>query len=231
MKGFAGFPGGPVRMTPVPEPLFTELLPQIDHLGELKVTLHVLWRLARQDGPIRYLSLGELRSDADLLAGLGGSGEEALSDALERAVARGTLLAVRETEPDEAYYFLNSPRGRAAAEGLAAGTWHAADHPHTARTIDRPNVFSLYEQNIGMVTPMLADKLRQAERDYPENWIFDAFSLSIERNKRSWAYISYLLQDWAKNGKDQPPQTGRSLATGSFGSSHESDDEDIFILE
>ncbi|MBI2976543.1 MAG: primosomal replication protein N, partial [Chloroflexi bacterium] len=40
MKGFSGFPSSKVRSTPVPNPFFSELLPQIDHLGELKVTLY-----------------------------------------------------------------------------------------------------------------------------------------------------------------------------------------------
>ena len=54
MPRFAGFPSGKVRTTPIPAPFFTELLPQIDHLGELKVTLYALWFLDRQEGQIRF---------------------------------------------------------------------------------------------------------------------------------------------------------------------------------
>ena len=223
MKGFAGFPGGPVRMTPVPEPFFSGLLPQIDHLGELKITLYVLWRFARQDGPQRYLSLSELREDADLLAGLGGigeSGEKALDDALERAVARGTLLTVRETGTGEAYYFLNSPRGKAAAEGLADGTWRAGDHPHIARTLERPNVFSLYEQNIGMLTPMMAEILRDAEKTYPAGWIEEAVRIAVEHNARSWKYVAAVLERWKKEGrgarKSSPEDERRRYIEGEY---------------
>ena len=35
MKGFAGFPPGRLRTTPVPNLFFADLLPAIDHLGEL----------------------------------------------------------------------------------------------------------------------------------------------------------------------------------------------------
>ena len=45
---FAGFPDGRLRFTPVPDVFFSELLPLIDDLAELKVTLHCLWRLHRQ---------------------------------------------------------------------------------------------------------------------------------------------------------------------------------------
>ena len=58
MKRFAGFPDGPLRMTPVPEPFFTELLTRIDDLGELKVSMYALWRLSQQEGSIRsYLTV------------------------------------------------------------------------------------------------------------------------------------------------------------------------------
>ena len=61
MKGFAGFPEGPVRMTPMPATFFTDLLPIIDHLGELKLTLYMLWRFSQQEGAHRFLALSELR--------------------------------------------------------------------------------------------------------------------------------------------------------------------------
>ncbi len=204
MKGFAGFPEGPVRMTPVPEPFFSELLPQIDHLGELKVTLYALWRLSQQDGPFRYLSLAEIRKDADLLAALektGQTGEQALTDALERAAARGTLVAVRLEESGDTFYFLNSPRGKAAAEGLESGKWKPEGVPRGARRVERPNVYSMYEQNIGMLTPMLAEILRDAEKEYPAGWIEEAMRIAVEHNARSWKYVAAVLERWKKEGK------------------------------
>jgi DNA replication protein len=206
MKGFAGFPEGPVRMTPVPETFFAELLTPIDHLGELKVTLYALWRLSQQDGPIRFLPLSELTADGELLSALGASGkpgEQALRDALERAVARGTLVAVRAEESGEVCYFLNSPRGKAAAEGLAAGRWKPEGVPHAARRVERPNIFSMYEQNIGMLTPMIAEILRDAEKEYPAGWIEEAMRIAVEHNARSWKYIAAVLERWKKEGRGE----------------------------
>ena len=168
MKGFAGFPEGPVRMTPLPATFFTDLLPGIDHLGEMKLTLYALWRFSQQEGPRRFLALKDIREDAALLTALkesGRSGEQALSDALERTVARGTLIAVRCPDGREAWHFLNSPRGKAAAEGMARGGWKADDAPSFPRQVERPNIFTLYEQNIGMRTPMMAEILRDAEKE------------------------------------------------------------------
>ncbi|MBN1439240.1 MAG: DnaD domain protein [Anaerolineales bacterium] len=213
MKGFAGFPEGPVRMTPIPAPFFTDLLAMIDHLGELKITLLAMWMLSRQDGPHRFLFLPDLRGDADLLAALespGLPGPQALEDALERAVIRGTLIAVRTADPGEVYYFLNSPRGKAAADGLAGGKW-TPDRAHSdAPWVERPNVFTLYEQNIGMLTPMAAEILRDAEKEYPAAWIEEAMRIAVERNARSWKYIAAVLERWKTEGRGR----GKPYAEG-----------------
>ena len=49
-RGFAGFPAGKAASTPLPNLFFSDLLPAIDHLGELKVTLYAFWALGRQRG-------------------------------------------------------------------------------------------------------------------------------------------------------------------------------------
>jgi DNA replication protein len=206
MKGFAGFPEGPVRMTPVPATFFTDLLPGIDHLGELKLTLYALWRFSQQEGTHRFLALRDLLEDSNLASALreaDRSGEQALTDALERAVARGTLIAVRSAGGNDAWYFLNSPRGKAAAEGLARGEWKPDDAPSHPRQVERPNIFTLYEQNVGMLTPMMAEILRDAEKEYPVGWIEEAVRIAVERNVRSWKYIAAVLERWKKEGRGE----------------------------
>jgi len=214
MKGFAGFPEGPVRMTPLPAPFFSQLLPQIDHLGELKITLYAFWFFSRQEGSFRYLVLGEMKKDARLLAALentGKNGEQALSEALERAVARGTLVAVHTAE-EETYFFLNSPLGRAAAAGLERGEWKPGEVPEGDLWVERPNLFTLYEQNIGALTPMVSEILRDAEKEYPAGWIEEAVRIAVEHNARSWKYIAAILERWKKEGKGgrkKPPEEDR----------------------
>ncbi|MCH8095186.1 MAG: primosomal replication protein N, partial [Chloroflexi bacterium] len=50
MSTFNGFPAGTTRLTAIPNPFFSELLPSIDHLAELKVTLYAFWYLSRAEG-------------------------------------------------------------------------------------------------------------------------------------------------------------------------------------
>ena len=198
MKTFSGFPPGKVRRVGIPEPVFTQLAPIIDDLAELKVTLHVLWRLGQQQGKVRYLRQSELAADSVLLAGLGDAPVGALSAALERAVERGTLLVVTDTtgEAAESLYFANSPKGRAAVEAIARGEW-----PGELEPAGRPNIFSLYEQNVGMLTPLLVDELRDAEQAYPSDWVEAAFREAVSMNKRSWKYIRAILERWRSEGR------------------------------
>ncbi|MBA2453008.1 MAG: DnaD domain protein [Chloroflexia bacterium] len=74
--------------------------------------------------------------------------------------------------------------------------------PEPARlTLERPDVFGLYEQNIGMVTPILADRLTEALQSYPEEWIQDAIAESVAYNRRSWRYIQRILENWSTEGR------------------------------
>ncbi len=63
MKGFSGFPAGKTRTTPVPNLFFSELLPQIDDLDELKLTLYCFWRLALKEGQFRHVRRSEQQQD------------------------------------------------------------------------------------------------------------------------------------------------------------------------
>ena len=195
MKTFSGFPAGKVRSVSTPEPVFTELIPIIDDLAELKLSLHVIWRLGQQQAKVRYLRHADLASDQVLLSSLGDSPIEALEAALARALERGTLL--KASDADDDIYFANSPKGRAAVKAISRGEW-----PDDVELAARPNVFTLYEQNIGMLTPLIAEELREAEQVYPAEWIDEAFREAVSLNKRSWKYIRAILERWRAEGKE-----------------------------
>jgi len=210
MEGFSGFPAGKVRFTSIPNLFFSELLPLIDDLAELKVTLHILWLVGRKKGDLRYASRRELSGDGVLLRGLKAQNQnpaEALNQGLERAVARGTLLrvAVKKGEEEDEWYFLNTDKGRRAVERFRRGevapeVIPLVDEIHLAA--ERPNIFVLYEQNIGLLTPLIAEELRDAEKTYPADWIEEAFRIAVEHNARRWRYVRSILERWAAEGKD-----------------------------
>ena len=203
----AAFPRN-VRYTPVPNPLFGPVLEQIDDLSELKCTLRVIWLLHQKKGHPRYVSLSELMADRVLAKALAGGGEEvasAVQSSLDRAVARGTLTSSTPAKngSDERLYALNregEDLGSAARDGrLSEDT--AAGQP-VERVEERPNIFSLYEDNVGLLSPMIAEQLKEAEELYPESWIEDAFREAVENNKRSWRYIAAILENWDRQGRE-----------------------------
>ncbi len=208
MKGFSGFPSGKTRTTPVPNLFFTDLLPQIDHLGEMKVTLYCFWRLSLKEGSIRYVRRNEMLANPALMNGLSQfkhEAESALDESLERATSRGTLLHVEieSAGGKEDLYFMNTPKGRAAVEAMTRGEWRPTtdDETPVEVLVDRPNAFTLYEQNIGPLTPMIADELRDIEREYPAEWIEEAIREAVENNARSLRYIVRILETWKTQGK------------------------------
>lgn len=206
MKGFSGFPAGKTRTTPVPNLFFSELLPQIDDLDELKLTLYCFWSMALKEGSLRHVSRSELQKDEALLASFEKPGEATLRNALERACARGTLLHITVDGADghEDYFFLNTPKGRAAVDGIASGDWRPTNDAQAPISVmvERPNIFSLYEQNIGALTPLMADSLRDAERNFPAEWVKEAIRMAVENNARSWRYVLAILDRWEREGKD-----------------------------
>jgi len=210
MEKFSGFPAGRLSYTPLPDLFFSELLPAIDDLAELKVLLHCFWRIQKQRGALRYVTRKMLAADASLRRSLAGDEsifEEELDRALTQAVSRGTLLAITVSQDGapETCYFLNTEEGRRAVARIQRGetelTVVAAPEVH-APSETRPNIFVLYEQTIGLLQPIIADELRDAERTYPAEWIEEAFRIAAERNVRHWRYVQAILQRWATQGKE-----------------------------
>ncbi len=233
MPDFKGFPDGKTRLIQLPGSFFTELLPQFDNLDELKLILYFFWRLDQLEGAFRYLRCADIFADAGFIAGMGATPEAAqaaIEAALEQAVARGALLHARlDFEAGtQSVYFLNSPKGRAAIRAIQNGSWRLAKGAQQPilEVIEPPNIFRLYEENIGPLAPMIADGLKEAEATYPLPWIEEAIRIAVEKNVRNLRYITAILERWRREGKhgekdkskDRPdsPETGRAYVEGKY---------------
>jgi DNA replication protein len=155
-------------------------MPKIQDLAELKVVLYVTYLVTREPDQPRFVTYQELKSGICRLSAE--LGEETLRHALDSAVEHGALI--RSTSningmPENIY-------------SLAVGS---QPPPPT-------NIFALYEQNIALITPMIAEELKEAEKLYPPQWVEDAFKEAVTLNKRSWKYIARILERWASEGKD-----------------------------
>ena len=190
MKTFKGFTDSE-SFTQLPDTFFHQLLSQIDDAAELKVILYLLWRVQHTDGPFRALREPDFAEKE-----LGLSADDVRSG-LEKAVKHGVIL--KADHKAEVVYFLNSPRGRAAANAFLHGELKTAGP--TPAPFERPNIFRLYEENIGPLTPLIADALKDAEETYSPEWIADAIELAVKHNKRSWKYCEAILKRWKEEGR------------------------------
>ena len=217
---FSGFPRR-TRFTPVPNPMFGPLLEQIDDLSELRCTLRVIWLLHQKKGFPRYLTSSDLRSDPTLARVMGGSPSErkaSLNHALARAVGRGTLImgTVQDGEGKETVFALNTDADRRSlaeiqteVESGEIDIGNGSDEECVSGA-DRPNVYALYEENIGILTPIIAEELRKSEEDYPLEWIEEAIREAVKSNARSWRYVSHILERWEIEGRTDGRPEGYS---------------------
>lgn len=207
MLGFTGFPDGKLHAVSVPALFFSDLLPQIDHLVELQITLYCFWALNAQEGKYRYLRWQEVHQDELVLAmvrPMVGDPVSLIQDGFERAVARGTLLhlSLKLGSVDENFYFLNTEKGREAVDAIQRGNWLPGDALRPISLITtRPNVYVLYEQNIGALTPLIAQQLGDLERDYSQIWLEEAIKLATNQNIRNLNYIIGVLKRWRRDGR------------------------------
>lgn len=215
MSDFAGFPHGKFLRLPVPPGFFAALLPLIDDLAELKLTLFCLHALAQREGSVPYLRYKHFVGDEALMHSL--TNEDSLHAALRKTCDRGTLLCVDVVleSGEETLYFVNTPKGRSAVEQIQRGLWK----PHARETDievlpERPNVYVLYEQNIGMLTAHIAEELRDAETEFPLRWLEDAIKLAVESNKRNWRYVRGILTRWKNEGRNDETPARLNLEDG-----------------
>ena len=162
----------------LPESFFTRAVPETQDLAELKIILYASYLVARKQERHYSVTYKELLSYEPIAT----MGEETIRRALSSAAERGALL-----------------HSTSNVDGVLTDVYSL---PAESRQPWAVNIFALYEQNIGIITPMIAEELKDAEKTYPSDWIEDAFKEAVALNKRSWRYMARILERWASEGKD-----------------------------
>lgn len=66
-----------------------------------------------------------------------------------------------------------------------------------------------YENEIGLLSPMVRDMIADDSETYPADWIIQAIQIAVKRQKRNWGYIEGILKQWRSIGgpqNDKPPE-------------------------
>jgi DnaD/phage-associated family protein len=80
----------------------------------------------------------------------------------------------------------------------------------TTTTTERPEfekdygeLCKVYEQEIGSLSPLVADKIKDTLRGTPVAWCVKAVEEAGLQNKRRWAYVEGILKNWQSIGGPQ----------------------------
>jgi DNA replication protein len=203
---FSGFQENKKHFTGIPDQFFGELLPAIKDINELKLVFYLLWSAYTQGDYGVSFTLKDILLDERFLLGLEVLDKDIsiiLAQLLEKLVKDNILVKVNNEQTEESGFYINSPRGRAAADLARSGSlFQSQGQPKATLDIIKPNIFKLYEENIGPLTPLIADSLRDAEDTYPEEWIEEAIQIAVANNVRRWNYIDRILSRWQEEGRD-----------------------------
>ncbi len=210
MKPFQGFPKV-MDFTPIPNLFLNRLMPHINNITELKTILYIFMSIYKKKGYPRFVTFNELLSNVSLIQSLkknDETSEDMLLHALKLATKRGVILhlSVSSKNRTDDIYFLNTQSDKQAIERITNADLNLIDlepNNKSATQVQKlPDIFTLYEENIGILTPIIADELKEAEKLYPFEWICDAIKKAVVQNKRKWNYISAILENWSIEGKN-----------------------------
>lgn len=69
---------------------------------------------------------------------------------------------------------------------------------------------------------MIADMLKDTEKDFPLSWIIEAMRIAVAKNVRNWRFVQGILDRWQREGKgnavDQRPheRDGKRYISGEY---------------
>jgi len=191
----------------------------MENPAEIKVVMQLFFLLSRRRGYPKFVTFNELSNDPVLVKGLQSQSaplDELLKQSLDSAVQHGILVHVpisTNNVPDEAY-FINNQNDKETMSKILNGTLKIPEvkirEMEALASMEPLDIYNLYEQNIGMLTPILAEELQEAEQRYPPDWIQDAFKEAIRANVRNWRYINGILKRWEREGKKDGRYVGDS---------------------
>ncbi len=191
---------------PFSEHFLDQVLPRLNDADLIKVMFFIQYRCERQEGENHYLFLRQIMNSSTLQHWMGGNDiEERIKQSLRDAINSSLLLPGKHSSfPNKTLIFINDEIGKASLQRLEQGLWQPTptDHALEPQSPPQKNIYQLYEENIGPLTPLLSEDLTAAQEEFPAHWIEEAFHIAVQNNARSWRYIDAVLKSWQKEGKN-----------------------------
>ncbi len=182
----------------------TEVISKINDALQIKILLFSIW-LAEQSGDTANpLCLADFYTYPEFTQQLGSTAPEIRENLLKGLYANldaGFLLSEKVAEIEKGFpFFLNSKRGEQALR--LQGSQSTFTQNGNADQFSPKGLMRLYEENIGPLTPLAAEMLKDAEQEFPEQWLQDAIQIAVANNVRKWKYVEAILKSWKEEGRD-----------------------------
>lgn len=87
-----------------------------------------------------------------------------------------------------------------AAVSVSVSAYESAYESASECVKEISNTFQVYENEIGVLTAGISDRLKEAEEEYSPPWVVDALHEAATHNKRSWSYAMGILKRWKVDG-------------------------------
>jgi DnaD/phage-associated family protein len=190
----------------IPESFISEHLSKINDPDLFKLLLYIFWRFDKEKSQVKYITIESIIKDLAFSEFFGKSSNEIkirILELLTKAIEQAILIICPNPEQAKIdLYFYNSIRNQEIIELIKSGDLRIENLQNISLASIKPNVFKIYEENIGPLTPMIAETLEDASNNFPINWINEAIQIAVENNVRRWKYIQAILDRWQEEGKD-----------------------------
>ena len=137
-----------------PIEILTKVLKKIENIETIKFLIFTLYRFQAENLKIQFFTKSQIESSnslSEILADI-----KKLDIILKELVDLGVFISIETNYKNkkEQLYLLNNARNRAAIRAIETGEWLPKSNVEEITFVDRPNIYQLYEDNIGALTPM-----------------------------------------------------------------------------
>ena len=206
-----GFPlSDDFAATRIPNAVLGRVLASIDDADEIKLIFRAIWLLEHQRGYPRYITRDDLRRDRVLSVAIADQSD--FDRILKSAIERGVFVEVSIN--NNICLMFNTESARRATIEVAQTTdisnkddnsWETA-----AVSTKTDDAFRAYEENIGLLSPMIRQSILAALEDFTDEDITRAVRIAVENESRSWSFVAGVLRRWARDGIPHERADGKS---------------------
>lgn len=186
--------------TRVPNAVLGRVLTNINDADEIKLILRAIWLFEHQRGYPRYITHDDLRRDRVLSVVIPDQSD--FDRILKSAVERGVFVEVSINDNICLMFNTESARRASIEVSPTANDLNTDNNgwETPAASTGSADAFRAYEENIGILSPMIRQSILAALEDFTDEDITRAVRIAVENESRSWSFVAGVLRRWARDG-------------------------------